>query len=219
MTDLVPNVIAVLGAARSGSSCTAGILHTLGVSMGINMLPPNEMNPKGFFEAVGLRRMLAFTFRMVQDEGLKKLLSSDEIISNLKRHVNERMQRGSRSPLGVKHPWLCLLIPEMVEAWPGLKAVSINRDINAVVASMEATGQFPGGKQNQRCNQVEKLIAKRDADLQQAGIPTLKLNYADVLKDSAKTVRDLVEFLGIMPTNEQIAEAVSFVDPTLCHNG
>ena len=42
--------IIILGMHRSGTSAMGGLLHVLGVNMGINLLPPAEDNPKGFFE-------------------------------------------------------------------------------------------------------------------------------------------------------------------------
>ena len=42
--------ILVLGMHRSGTSAIGGVLDTLGVNMGEELLPPAEDNPKGFFE-------------------------------------------------------------------------------------------------------------------------------------------------------------------------
>lgn len=42
--------ILVLGTPRSGTSCVAGILHHLGVPMGKHLLPPDDLNPGGYFQ-------------------------------------------------------------------------------------------------------------------------------------------------------------------------
>ncbi len=42
--------VVVLGTGRSGPSAVAGILHTLGVSVGRNLLGSNRSNPRGYFE-------------------------------------------------------------------------------------------------------------------------------------------------------------------------
>lgn len=40
----------VLGSGRSGTSMAAGLFHKAGYFMGDDLYPPNEANPKGFFE-------------------------------------------------------------------------------------------------------------------------------------------------------------------------
>jgi len=211
-----PNVIAVLGPARSGSSCTAGILHALGVSMGRYLLPANPMNSKGFFESMDLRRLLAHIFRGSPINGFRSQIASSEIVKAFRRHMDFRKDDGNL--LGVKHPWLCMLISEMAEAWPGLKIVSINRDLDAVVSSMKGSQKFPNDNEEQRRNAVMQLVTMRDADSARLNIPTLTLNYADILADPTKAVNDLIAFAGINPTQEQIGAAVAFVEPELCHH-
>jgi hypothetical protein len=41
--------VVILGAARSGTSVTAGVLDILGVDLG-QVVPPDESNPRGYFE-------------------------------------------------------------------------------------------------------------------------------------------------------------------------
>ena len=60
--EMKPRLILVIGAARSGTSCVAGVLHTLGVRMGIeeHLIGPHpEFNPKGHFEDVCFHDFLA----------------------------------------------------------------------------------------------------------------------------------------------------------------
>lgn len=66
----------VIGAPRSGTSCVAGILHHLGVFMGERLLPPNRMNPTGFFHD------LDFEAAFSEPDSLKPLI---EKRSNMER--------------------------------------------------------------------------------------------------------------------------------------
>lgn len=43
-------IVVVLGMHRSGTSAVAHLLHTLGVPMGVEFLPPDENNPLGYWE-------------------------------------------------------------------------------------------------------------------------------------------------------------------------
>src|SRR5215472_14578003 len=42
--------VLILGMHRSGTSATAGLLQFAGVDLGSNLTPPQEDNPRGFFE-------------------------------------------------------------------------------------------------------------------------------------------------------------------------
>lgn len=44
----------ILGSGRSGTSMLAGCLSSAGYFMGDNLMPPNEQNPKGYFESFGI---------------------------------------------------------------------------------------------------------------------------------------------------------------------
>jgi hypothetical protein len=48
--DKKKNCIITLGMHRSGTSLLSGMLHTLGVDLGQNIMAANEGNPKGYFE-------------------------------------------------------------------------------------------------------------------------------------------------------------------------
>ncbi len=45
-----PQITVVLGSGRSGTSVITKALQNLGCYLGDNLTPPNDMNPKGFFE-------------------------------------------------------------------------------------------------------------------------------------------------------------------------
>ena len=211
----LPHVIAVLGSARSGTSCTAGILNTLGVSMGRFFVPANTKNPTGYFESTDLRMLLQQIFQGSLANGFQTRQSPDNIVKALQRHIAFRKDDGD--PLGVKHPWLCLLVSEMAQAWPNLKVVSVQRDIDSIVASMSES-QSASINDEQRRKAVTQLLATRDAELARLNIPTLAINYADILANPTKAVNDLAAFAGISPTQDQIAAAVAFVDSSLNHH-
>jgi len=208
-------VIAVVGPFRSGTSCVAGMLHTLGVSMGKRFPPNAPVNAKGFFEAVHLRRICAWIYPNQRAQELAPAVGFDQRVQMLKQHIEFRT--GDSNPLGVKHPDLCVMVPEMAEAWPGVKIVSVTRDLDAVVASMNQPGLFPRMPEEQRRSVASRMIATRDADIARLNAPCLCLNFADVLDDPQRTVDQLVAFAGISPTTEQTAAAVAFVDKSLCH--
>jgi len=221
----VPTVIAVVGPFRSGTSCVAGMLHTLGVSMGNKFPTSGIANEKGFFEAMHLRRMMSQCFSWPMLES--KNVSHEQLVEILKDHYSFRLTRNRRTKissdefddsfLGIKHPALCLMIPEIKESCSSMKAIAITRDIESAVKSMGCAGLFPMVSPEDRTELVNRLIKTRDDALASNQIDTLKIDYADVIANPASVVDSMIKFLGITPTQDQIQAAVAFVDSSLCH--
>ena len=212
----MPNVIAVVGPFRSGTSCVAGILHTLGVSMGRYFPPSAPANQKGFYEAVNLRKICTQMYPDITAETLSSPMDFNTRVALLQQHIDFR--KNDSDPLGVKHPALCLMVPEMAEAWPGVKVVSVSRDIESVIESMGQPRLFPRLTVEQRRMIVERMVNTRDEAITSQGIATIRLQYNDVLSNPAETVSNLIAFCGINPAQDKIDAAVAFVDSNLCHH-
>ena len=212
-----PQVIAVVGPFRSGTSCIAGVLHTLGVSMGRQFMPSAPANSKGFFEAIGLRKICGMIYPralVVQDESSMPL---EKRVQMLRQHIQRRI--GDSDPLGVKHPTLCLMVPEMVEAWPGVKIVSVTRSVDDAIASMNRPGLFPMASEEQRRASIQHMLDVRDKNIEAWKVEHLDVNYKDALTDPQAIVDALIGFAGIQPTESQMKAAVEFIDQDLCHHG
>ena len=59
------------------------------------------------------------------------------------------------------------------------------------------------------------LIERRDAELERLKIPTLRLEFADVVRDPAAAVDQLIAFGELAPTAEQRAAAIAHVEKRL----
>jgi len=93
-------LIVVLGERGSGCSCVAGMLHSLGVSMGNDCDSPDLDNPTGRFESRSLADAI--------------LTSQRERVAALKRWAAIRGQ----GVIGAKHSGLIDVVSEVCEAWP-----------------------------------------------------------------------------------------------------
>lgn len=147
---------------------------------------------------------------------MTEILPYDERVQLLRGWISRRKRDGP--VVGAKHPTLCLMVPEMKEAWPGLKAVAVNRPLDDVMRSLKkATWTW----KMQPAEQRELLAAelrKRDADLARLEVPTLALDFADVVRDPHGTIDKLCEFAGIQASIKQREAAAAFVDPKLNHH-
>ena len=67
--------VAVLGLFRGGTSCTAGVLHHLGLYLGSELLAPNGHNVRGYFEPAEFSTILR---RLCDEPALIQVASSAE---------------------------------------------------------------------------------------------------------------------------------------------
>jgi len=101
----------------------------------------------------------------------------------------------------------------MLEVWPDLRVVATERPLEDIVASLKRANWWNNGRH------PEKFIAKRDADLEALKIPTLRVNYADVVSDPTSVVDAIIAFAGITPTASQRLAAINHMRPELRHVG
>jgi len=111
-------LLMVLGMHRSGTSAITKGLEVLGVTLGDNLLPPKDDNPKGFFED---RDLVNLNERVLEKVGRKwhalSPISPDDLTKS--SLMNERIEAGSllsrkfsESPtIGLKDPRLSVLLP------------------------------------------------------------------------------------------------------------
>ena len=201
----IPTVIAVVGTPRSGTSCTAGLIHYLGVSMGEHLRQANERNPRGFFEDIPLRKVCAAR------------CSSDERVNGFRAWAIERVPVAGML-IGGKDGKLCNQIPEMVRACPDLKVVAVNRPLAAVVNSMEKGGSFSRMNRQQMESLAVNWVAHRDRDLAKFNVKCLTLEYDELIANPSANIDKLIAFLEITPTPLQRMTASGFVTGMLRHN-
>lgn len=200
----LPQVVAVLGAGRSGTSCVAGILHHLGVSMGENLRQATPDNPRGFYEDLPLR-----------DISRGKMPPATRV-ARLRAWASSRAIAGPI--VGGKYGVLCNQVEEMAEAWPNMRAICVNRPMVEIVASMEKAAFYKRFTLQRLQEIATGHITRRDRDLARLAVPQLSVNYHDVLADPRAQVDRMVEWLAITPTPQQIDDACAFVDGGLHRN-
>lgn len=200
-------MVAVVGPFRSGTSCVAGLLHTLGVSMGDRLRPPGPGNPNGFYEAVMLGQLCR---AMYQEPQMRSLAASQVKIDRLSRWLRSRKSPGK--VLGAKHPSLCMMVPEMIAAWPDCRFVVLDRPVEESVESLARVG-WKGWTREASARATQLLISQRDADIARHSPPHLRLTWSEVKSDPSATVAKLVAFCGITPSAEQVAAAIAQVQP------
>jgi len=205
--------VVVIGLHSSGSSCIAGVLHKLGVSMGQRLGGHKGKNPKGGFEAQGLARLCETAYPFPT---LVRKIPTKAVVNGLRKHIQfnaAHVTRNGGRIHGGKYPHLCLMGPELARAHDDLLIVHINRPLDESIASLQERAADKHDADTidklQRILWAKKheLLATFPADRQ------IAIEYEDLLGDTVRQVDRLIAFLKIEPTDEQLRAALDHVDP------
>jgi len=206
-----PPFVAVIGLHRSGSSCIAMMLHKLGVSMG-NKIRGYEAKNGGGGEAVGLSAICEKAARFPATA----IRNPAKCQTALSRWIAGR-RRAARGICGGKYPHLCAMGDMLREAaGAGLLVVHCDRPLEESVESLKRRSRKSRGWLAVSDEDSERVQAWLWAEKQKFLSATpphqvLNVQYARLRKDPAAIVAEMVEFLGIRPTEEQVAAAVAHV--------
>lgn len=210
-------MVAVLGPYRGGTSATAGAMHYLGIPMGRRFVQyKRSTNEKGCFEAVMLHRICQTAY---PEPKFEEKCSREDRVKLLKLWADGRAKSGKEGPvIGGKDPLLCLMVPEMTEAWPNCKFVVVHRDIEHSIRSLRRHGWFrPHTKPE---DITRRLVETRDAALKDVPADRqLHINYEDLCTNPMACLKIIAAFTGISPKQEHFEHAMQFIDGGLNHHG
>ncbi len=181
--SIVERSFVVLGPFRGGTSLVTGILRALGVYTGEHFFDGGT----GYctYEAVGLRDACLSCFDEI---GWKKLGTFEDRVEHLRQWAVGAVNRASRQGLtmmGGKHPTLCMMIPEVVQAWSSCSEtpptlIRVARPNSEVLASWRRQNWWPRDDVEKI---VDDLIATRDDYLKQ--VPHVVIDF-EALRSSPR---------------------------------
>jgi len=205
--------LVVLGPYRGGTSAVAGAMHNLDIIMGkwfVQVRP--QAAPKGCFEAVMLRKICQACY---PEPSFEEGCSYNNRVELLRSWMEKRKNDGIA--IGCKNPLLCLMVPEMCEAWPECKFVVVHRPLDAVVDSLRKLGWFMPRTQPETI--TTRLIETRDRELLQVSNERqLHIEYDDLVNNSESCLKLIAEFAEIEPTPAHYEKAINFLDRGLNHH-
>jgi hypothetical protein len=131
-------MVIIAGFHRSGTSMLARMLHSGGLFLGDDLLPPHASNPYGHFED---RQVVAFHDRVLTDNNTtwqfdgnhSDLFMSEVLRDQLSTFIRER---DLRQNWGFKDPRVCLFLKNWVQANPECFIVAIFRDFISTTQSL-----------------------------------------------------------------------------------
>lgn len=205
-------IVSVLGCYRGGSSWTAGVLHKLGVSMGTELARDDFMNPNGYFEC---RRLLGLSRRMVDHPSMARAMEKDQIVGLLKQWALWRIEQEQGSfvggaPIGAKHPMLCCLGEEVLQAWPMNRFVVVDRDPDEIVSSILRT-TWGWGLHEARLN-VQTVVSQRESFINLHPEQSFhRIDFAELRSAPRRVIEQLCVELSLPIVGPRFESAVQHV--------
>ncbi|WP_321277435.1 glycosyltransferase [Thiomicrorhabdus indica] len=217
-------VIFVLGMHRSGTSVLTGLLSRLGLKTGEHLLPPQEDNPKGFFEDSDfvafndkLLNQLALDWSsplIISKGTLNKVL--DEYSAESKNLAKQKFLHQSINL--VKDPRFSVLMPFWQKTLEKLdiecRFIWMIRSPSAVSHSLSERNQIPAELSESiwRAYNFSIMSFLQNHEC-------LLLNYEQLLEDPVGTCEKLSDYIHLGFTLDEIKTRIDgFVEPTLCHD-
>jgi len=204
---------AVVGPFRGGTSITAGVLHNLGVSMGLDFGKAPGHNPTGTFEGKELRLICR---RMWHEPTATAKIGPAQRIEKLRNWGNNRRRQlasKAKEIGGGKHPSFCLMVPDLLEAWgPKTLFIDVQRPMEDVIASLVRCNWAGWCTRKIRQATTAMVLAKKRELAKVPADQVYKLNYDDLCEDPLATTLNLCEFLKIEPADSVIENAAGLVN-------
>jgi Sulfotransferase family len=194
--------IIIVGPGRCGTSCVAGVLHRLGVVVGLRLLPGDETNPFGHYEDCEFLHLNASV--------LSGKITQSEWTEQTGQIIEARRALGR--PWGWKDPRTCVLLRHYLQFFNDPKFVRCVRDPAEIDAS--AIRAYSG--RGWDANYARTLRSKRERELDRylPWYKTFEINFDKLRQNREPMIRSLVEFCGLSDVSQAtIHSAVEFVRP------
>lgn len=180
----------VLGMHRSGTSALSGVLETIGIDFGNNLLSSAEDNKKGFFEDKEIVRLndeiLNYYNTYWDDISIfePELSEAKNFINQISKIIKKKYRN---KDFGLKDPRISLLLPLYINALHSLdielKIIVIYRNPFEVAKSLEKRNNFSQSKSLLLWLKYNLLLEKYSRKQKRISISFSSLNdsYYDVL--------------------------------------
>lgn len=214
--------VLVLGAPRSGTSCVSGVLHHLGVNMGMGHLGKgNAWNQRGYYEDLRWQK-------------LNKQITGERYGHEQPKAISKKQSESYKALAelcdtnylwGIKDPRLCFTAQFI---WPWLadaRIVSVERPAEAAAVSLmrHSQGNYKGryamnGKEARAL--IDLWNEARENRLRQFWGPVLRVQYQELVDRPDEGVDALARFAfhGIRGPSPDRQAAVKFIEPGLMHH-
>lgn len=205
--------VVILGRSRSGTSLVAGCASILGVDMGQHLLPPNNNNPKGFFEEL--------QFIELHEKMIGHWMNPILNFQNFQNEYHTLVNKFCRKQFwGVKDPRMCFIFPffkKIANKKCEILVLNVLRPIHESVASLQV-------RHSELSNPHLYNICKIYDDAKQESLNLLKpknilnIEFSSIVTKPLFEIVKMAKFLNIDLTTNKLNELRIFIDPKLKHH-
>ena len=212
----VKKTVVVLGMHRSGTSVVAGILHALGVNMGTasageQWVGKHWSNPTRHFENPDF---VAMDFLLLGGDatgirGPPDWRGVGARIPQFSAEAKALLARSEEEMWGWKDPWTVLTLEAYLPFLRSPYFVFVHRPREEILASLRKRSTA----QDVHIAHLFDLYMER-IELEKGKLreyPILEIDYPTLLARPGPTVGELIEFLGLRPTREELDRALGMV--------
>ncbi len=217
--------ILITGAARSGTSLTAGIIAMSG-AFGGNVTGPTNYNKKGQFENTHIRQNITKPYleSMSADKlgqrplpDIKKLHAFPELQGQVERTM--RREGYVDGPWYYKGAKMCLVWPVWHAAFPGAKWIVVRRNAEDIAASCLRTPFMRAFKTAEGWVGWVHEHEKRFQEMDQVGslMEVTEIHTERLIAGDLETIKNFVDSVDGLTWNE--AKVRKFIEPALWKGG
>ena len=214
--------VIVLGNHRTGSSCLAGVLCKLGISMGYKMLGAHPSNPAGHYED---KEFLLINDAVIGHWENPKVEFAKKETEELRDTYSKLVERRDFDfqIWGMKDPRLCILLPVILPLLRDPVILHVVRDYEASIRSICTREKWDAAKAKKVLDiySEAKADALLDAELQ--FVPIRTVHFESLVAHPEGTILDFMpaiyEGQKMMPSKFLISLAAKQVEPRYVHHG
>jgi len=217
--------VIVLGAPRSGTSMTAGILYRMGVDFG-KIRKPDAENPRGYYEDRDFLKLMLKIFRSIDASAdgfhppkqKEVLLQKDRFDPQIKKLIDYRIENTKSKYWGWKATTTSFTIPLFLEYLTNPHFVVVLRDsINRAKSIVSYTQNKP------IYNKIDIIEALKIANLYYYNIykfiydnkelPVHFVSFENIVSSPQETSQKLAKFLSLDLNDNQLGAISKYVIP------
>jgi hypothetical protein len=210
--------VLVLGTHRSGTSLVSGMLYRMGVNMGppgrdVRWIYPSWANPTGQFENPEFSELL-HQFMDFDGQDARWDPRWEDLSARTAEYLPafvRLIRRTESERWGWKQAWTMLILEALLPELRNPRFVVVRRNMADIVDSLH---RRDGVTAEEATLVSDKVLERMEAVLHRhPEIPSIEVQYEEVLRDPLATAHRLAEFLGLSLSPEALHFAASLAMP------
>jgi hypothetical protein len=227
--NFINNPILITGAARSGTSVTAGVVHICGAWGGL-MADPNDYNLKGYYENLELGELIKSFLKQCAVDPLGQWplphtqhivdeISEEAVLAQIDTRIRTILLDQGYSPTGpwmLKQAKLLLIWPVFAALFPAAKWVLVRRDSEKICDSCLHAPFMSRFKDRNGWKMWLDIHLQKLSEIQSSVKNVFEFWPDRAMGDDLDELRSLIQFCGLPFKKNHVKK---FIDPGLWHAG